>query len=522
LADTVVLDDTPNTDLPNPFLATKLTFLTLSSGTDSLLIQQDGTIVSRIHATWNDTTGVTFYGGIVEIEWKKDSETVWRKTTATGTDTGLYLSPVEDLAWYSVRGRAVDPYLNVKSDWTYADLHQVIGKSAPPGDVENLSIDGSILTWTAVTDLDLAGYVFRYHYGNNLDWGTASPLHNGIVTGSPYDLIALPYGSVTIMGKAVDTSGNESVTAANIFTNLGDAPVANVVEEHDFHPVFAGTVTNGSVSGGQVIANAADSFYGDDAQSFYGLTADSFYKPTAGFGQVVYESDVVTISSALVGSKITLDLVTEGLDIKVEYKISGEGSFYGPDDEPFYKTASDAFYAAGPDAFDSIDADTFDSNNPNSFAVADTEHFDPSRAESFLAVDMSQFAGVGAFYGAYSPSWLPWPGQVTAKNADYQFRVTIGSGPTQGKIVTFSLIVDAPDIVETIADLAISASGTVIPYTKNFSSIKTVNAQLQANGSGAITVEVNKGNPLAPSIKAYNAAHVAVSGATVDILIQGY
>jgi hypothetical protein len=522
LADTVTLDDTPNTDLPNPFLATKLTFLTLSSGTDSLLIQQDGTIVSRIHATWNDTSGVTFYGGIVEIEWKKDTETVWRKTTATGSDTGLYLSPVEDLAWYSVRGRAVDPYLNVKSDWTYADLHQVIGKSAPPGDVENLSIDGSILTWTAVTDLDLAGYVFRYHYGNNLDWGTASPLHNGIVTGSPYDLIALPYGSVTIMGKAVDTSGNESVTAANIFTNLGDAPVANVVEEHEFHPTFPGTITNGTVSGGQVIANAADSFYGDDAQSFYGLSTDSFYKPAAGYGQVVYESDVVTIASALSGSKITLDLVTEGLDVKVEYKISGEGSFYGPDDEPFYKTDSDAFYAAGPDAFDSIDADTFDSNNPNSFAVADTEHFDPSRAESFLAVDMSQFAGVGAFYGAYSPSWLPWPGQVTAKNADYQFRVTIGSGPTQGKIVSFSLIVDAPDILETIADLAISASGTVIPYTKSFHSIKTVNVQLQANGSGAITVETNKSVPLAPSIKAYNAAHVAVSGATADIFIQGY
>jgi hypothetical protein len=521
LADTVVLDDTPNTDLPNPFTSTKLTFLTLNSGTDSLLIQRDGTIVSRIHVTWNDTTGVTFYGGIVEIEWKKDSETVWRKTTATGSDTGLYLSPVEDLAWYSVRGRAVDPYLNVKSDWTYADLHQVIGKSAPPGDVENLSIDGSILTWTEVTDLDLSGYVFRYHYGNNLDWGTANPLHNGIVTGSPYDLIALPYGSVTIMGKALDTSGNESVNAAQVFTNLGDAPVANVVEEHDFHPTFAGTLTDCSVSSGHLVAGAADSFYGDDLQSFYGSTG-SFYKPSAGYRAMVYESDVVTISSGLVGSKITLDLLTDGVDVRIEYKISGEGSFYGADDDPFYSTDSEAFYAPGPEAFDAIDSGTFDSNNPNSFAVADAAHFDPSNPNSFLAVDLGAFSETGAFFGAYAPTWIPWPGQITAKNADYQFRVTIGSGDTQGKIKSFSLIVDAPDILESIADLPISASGTVIPYTKNFTSIKVINVQLQANSSGAITIETDKSSPLAPSIKAYNSAHVAVSGAAADIFIQGY
>jgi hypothetical protein len=521
LADAVNLDDTPNTDLPNPFLATKLTFLTLSSGTDSLLIQQDGTIVSRIHATWNDTSGVTFYGGIIEIEWKKDSETVWRKTTATGSDTGLYLSPVEDLAWYSVRGRAVDPYLNVKSDWTYADLHQVIGKSAPPGDIENLSIDGSILTWTAVTDLDLAGYVFRYHYGNNLDWGTANPLHNGIVTGSPYDLISLPYGSVTIMGKAVDTSGNESVNAAQVFTNLGDAPVANVVEEHDFHPVFAGILTDCTVASGQLVAGAADSFYGDDAQSFYGSTG-SFYKPEAGFRAMVYESDVVTISSGLVGSKITLDLMTDGVDVRIEYKISGEGSFYGPDDAPFYANDSDAFYAPGPEAFDAIASTGFDSNNPNSFAVADAAHFDPSNPNSFLAVDLGEFSSPGAFYGAYSPTWIPWPGQLTAKNADYQFRVTIGAGATQGKIKSFSMIVDAPDMLESIADLPISAGGTAIPYTKKFTSIKVINVQLQANSSGAVTIETDKSAPLAPRIKAYNAAHVSVSGATADIFIQGY
>jgi hypothetical protein len=518
LADTVTLDDTPNTDLPNPFLIAPLSFVTCDSGTSALLIQQDGTIVSRIHVSWS--AGLL---GLVDIEWKKDSDTAWHKTQATGDQSETFLSPVEDGVWYIVRARKVDSsLLNVKSDWTYADLHQVVGKSAPPGDVENLSIDGSILTWTEVTDLDLAGYVFRYHYGNNLDWGTASPLHNGIVTGSPYDLIALPYGSVTIMGKALDTSGNESVNAAQIFTNLGDAPVANVVEEHDFHPTFAGTLTNCSLSSGTLIANAADSFYGDDLQSFYGSTG-SFYKPAAGFGAMVYESDVVTISSGLVGSKITLDLVSEGTDVKIEYKISGEGSFYGADDDPFYSTDTDAFYAPGPEAFDAIDAGTFDSNNPNSFAVADAAHFDPSNPNSFLAVDLGAFSETGAFFGSYSPTWIPWPGQITAKNADYQFRVTIGSGNTQGKITAFSLIVDAPDIIEIIPDLAISASGTVVTYTKDFTSIKaTMFGALQPGTSGARSLTIDKTNPLAPVVHALNISGVAVSGAKVDITLQGY
>jgi hypothetical protein len=35
-------------------------------------------------------------------------------------------------------------------------------------------------------------------------------------------------------------------------------------------------------------------------------------------------------------------------------------------------------------------------------------------------------------------------------------------------------------------------------------------------------VEVDKGNPLAPVAKVYNASHVAVSGAKADFTIQGY
>jgi len=70
--------------------------------------------------------------------------------------------------------------------------------------------------------------------------------------------------------------------------------------------------------------------------------------------------------------------------------------------------------------------------------------------------------------------------------------------------------------------LVISSTGTDIPYTKTFNVIKNVQATLQANGSGAETIEVDKTINLTPKIKAYDSSHVAVRGATSDITIRGY
>jgi hypothetical protein len=84
------------------------------------------------------------------------------------------------------------------------------------------------------------------------------------------------------------------------------------------------------------------------------------------------------------------------------------------------------------------------------------------------------------------------------------------------------LTIDAPDMVEAVSDLTINSSGMAFPYTKAFTNIKNVHATLQTNGRGAVTVDVDKSDPLHPVIWAYNAAHVPVSGATVDVRLSGY
>ncbi len=240
-----------------------------------------------------------------------------------------------------------------------------------------------------------------------------------------------------------------------------------MVEEFDFHAAgFPGTLSNCTVILGDLIADETDSFYGSDNQSAYGADNDPAYNASA-YAEMVYTTDEIPLNSALAGSLMTIEHVIQGVDLFIEYQLVGPGSAYGADSDSAYGPDADSFY--GP-------------------------------------------PGV----------LIPWPGQIVASNDVFKFRLTIGAGAVQGQIATLKLIIDAPDIVEYIEDIAIDAAGTVVPYASNFTAIKTITPTLQANASGAETIETDKTAPLAPVLKAYNAAHTAVSGATADIIVKGY
>lgn len=463
----------PNTSLPDASTLPELSWGTIESGDDHLLLLPDGTIQERMLVRWVavDNFYVTNRGQI-HIQYRKVEDTVWQDAMFNGSDTSGYITNVQGGATYILRARAINNAGRAGS-WNIPALHVAVGKTEPPDDIEFFSIAGTVLSWEHVTNIDLAGYVIRFHYGQNTDWSSAVPLHQGLITESPFDLVTRPEGAVTLMIKAQDTSGNQSANAATISTNLGDADIANIVETIDFDALgYPGTVDGGTIgSAGSPVsaiieANAVDSFYGTDDQSFYGADTDPFYEPSR-FDELIYTTDEFTVSAALAGSVATLQLTTTGTDLFIEYREPGPGSFYGSGSDSFYGSDSDPFY------------------------------------------------------GAPGP-WIPWPGQIVVSNSTYQFRVTIGQGATQGTIDAMAIIIDAPDLIEHLSDVAISASGTTITYTKNFTAIQTVQATLQANGSGAETVEIDKTSPLAPVIKAYNSAHTAVSGAEADITLKGY
>jgi hypothetical protein len=471
--------DTLNTDFNNLPISTNITIsssptpltgLAATSGSDSLLKNKDGTITSRIKLTWDlASSHYVRDGGRIDVQYRimTPSTGEWiNAVPISGDQTTAYLDPVIDSSTYEIRGRTVNQ-VGSRGVWSDSLTHVVIGKTEPPSDITGFGVDDDVLSWIWPDDVDLAGAEIRFNYGSNNDWWAATPLNAGLITETPFKLTTRPSGIVTFMVKAKDTTGNYSTNAPSITLNLGDPFIANVVSTYNFDPLFLGAITNGIISIGDLVCDASDSFYPADGQQFYQPDTSPFYGQSV-YPEMIYETLDHYVSLALTGSIMTLDIDYVGSNLFIEYRFSNPLPFYsGGDDASLYG--------------------------------ADSEEFYPGTGE-----------------------WLPWPGQIKALNEVYQFRVTLGSDSVQTRINSMAVVIDAPDIVESINNLTVSASGTVITYTKPFTAILNIQTTLQANATGAITVEVDKTNPLAPVVKCYNSSHTAVSGAMVDIILKGY
>lgn len=154
-ADAVVLDSTPNTNLPDPWLIDSLASIACTSGVATLLKQADGTIVPRILVTWPVvSTQAVFTNGEIEIEWRAIGTDTWQKTKVSGSYTAAYLSPITPGWFYVVRARTVNPYLNTKSDWTTTTYQVAV-----------VSATATVYTWSVGFPTPPTGTA-------SLDWAT--------------------------------------------------------------------------------------------------------------------------------------------------------------------------------------------------------------------------------------------------------------------------------------------------------------------------------------------------------------
>lgn len=317
LADAVVVDATPNSGLPNPFLLAAPGSLTLSSGTAELLEQNDGTVVSRIKAVW--PAGATIYAAQAEIQIKRTQGADWQ--TAAVVDATLsvaFLAPVNDGETYDTRIRFINPYLSVQSPWAYGSPHTVIGKTAAPDAPTRVSVVGNQVYWLVSAGADLAGYKVRSITGLTPSWGAGTDLHTGFVPSIPYTLQAQLFGVQTIMVIAVDTSGNES-EVAYASHDFGSAALDYVVQSYDYQAnTFPGTYTDCSISGGSLVADA------DPDNSIYSLT-DLYSQPdiyATNWLPMVWESQRF---AARYNGVITFLAELQG-NATVEYRLDGGGT----------------------------------------------------------------------------------------------------------------------------------------------------------------------------------------------------
>lgn len=232
----ITSDPAPDTTLPIPGYVPPLGTVTVTSGSVNLLVQQDGTLVPRLRASWLATTAILLAGsGSVQVEYQLADDGIdeWiRLPLLPGDATFCYVSPVIEGRAYNVRARLVSRR-GVAGEWSYAPVHIAVGKSDPPSDVPWFVIDGDRLAWGGILDRDLAGYRIRFQYGANTNWDDAVPLHDGLLVSSPYTPAVKPQGDITLMIKAVDTSGNESLNVTFLSTGFVPLAIGNVVENFD-------------------------------------------------------------------------------------------------------------------------------------------------------------------------------------------------------------------------------------------------------------------------------------------------
>jgi len=152
----------------------------------------------------------------------------------------------QDGSIYNIRARSVNAF-NVYSSFTTIQ-HTVIGKTAPPSDVTNFSVNiingMAELSWTPITDLDLSHYVIRHTPD------TASPtFEEGMIlaekVSKPASTVSLPARNGTYMIKAIDVLGISSLNSTKSVVILNQIDYNfNVVTTSTQSPNFTAGIKN--------------------------------------------------------------------------------------------------------------------------------------------------------------------------------------------------------------------------------------------------------------------------------------
>jgi hypothetical protein len=217
-----------NTNLPKPWQIGVVGTLTITSGTNELIKQVDGTVQSRMRVTWAQVADISVQqAGQVEVQYRSaGSSGAWTSLVVPGDETTVATTEVQDYQSYIVRARCKTKL--AVSDWTAQVLHQVIGKTAPPSDTGAISYTiqsfGIYLSWVGIADADLAGYEIRT---GGSAWGTGDTVL-AVASSDAYTWKIQTSGSITVRIKAIDTTGNYSATASSTTVTI-TAPSAPTV-----------------------------------------------------------------------------------------------------------------------------------------------------------------------------------------------------------------------------------------------------------------------------------------------------
>jgi hypothetical protein len=250
LTDELEVEPAARTNLPKATDISIPTNLSVYSGTNQLDVAGDGTVISRIYASWNkpEVNTVQLY----ELNYKKSADTNWTEILLPASAENHFIVGVSDGENYDVRVRAVN-YFGFKSSWAESYNHTVIGKTEPPPTVDNFNVvtlaDGTRRFTFGInaepSDVRVGGgYEIRYKIGSTTNWESMTPLHSGKLVFSPFESNELAANSYTFAVKAVDSSGNYSNIAKFLGATIGQPPLRGALLQQIEQPDWSGTKTN--------------------------------------------------------------------------------------------------------------------------------------------------------------------------------------------------------------------------------------------------------------------------------------
>jgi hypothetical protein len=256
--------------------------------------------------------------------------------------------------------------------------------------------------------------------------------------------------------------GNAAICSGGLESFLNVTPPSQSI---------GGTVTNGVIEAGRLVALGSQPYWTADTSLLYGGIAAPAYVEL--YRQMTYETPLIDSTVAIPNSRLTLDVEIIGETVAIDYRFfdpplmwstNSSAALYGADNDPFY--------------------------------------------------DLENFGTL---------PYTTWPGTAVATGRTYQFRFRTGAGSVRGTIGKCRVLIDVPDLDVRLNDYPILAGGSVLPFQgRIFSKITTVLLTLQSDGGTAVRAQViQKSITNGVFVVCYDANSVAVRG-TVDAIILGY
>jgi len=446
---------------------TVVPFITLMRSDESVLFYQpNGMLSPSIRITFGRfSSSIIDRANGVEIQYREVGEAVFRSMFLVKQEVlEVDLVDVQQGLTYEIKVRYT--YANKSGEFSPVYTHTVIGMATPPADVSGLVVEGDYLRWTYVKPIDFAGFAVFYSNDTTATLGSMLPAHQGIITDTQFNITNFRRGEKKFAVIAVDIAGNESNNPATIIKDFNPVPIQYIQHIYDFDgDEFPGTITNGSVSFGELVADDTSLYLPNDTDLYLPVDGDDYL--VSQYLELTYVTDPIEIpDNYLPGRMLMRETVSSG--VQILYRNGVDDLFAMPDDELFCGD-DDLFFC-----------------------------------------DYT-----------WATEYRDFPEYVDLYEGDvYQFKVIGTAGEVRSSVSNFDVIIDAEYQNEYFSGVLLDALGSRIPLTKTYKSVIMVNPNLRTGGTATTTKTLDLDETLGPLLQAFDSGGSGVA-ATVDGIIHG-